>query len=131
GLGGAGLALVGGNQPWLAAHVEAVGSLPVGADVAAPAVSALAVAGLALVGAVAIANTAARWVLGAVQSALGVGIVAQTVSAILDTVGSTIPVVSGATGISGDDSVRALVTSVDVAAWPWLAIGAGVILVLT
>ncbi|MBX3093549.1 MAG: Trp biosynthesis-associated membrane protein [Cryobacterium sp.] len=131
GIAGAALALLSLTQPWLSAHVADTDPLAVGADVAAPAVSALAVASLALVGAVAIANTAVRWVLGAVQLLLGLGVVFATVTTLHDTVGAAVPAVSSVTGISGETSVRELVTGVDVALWPWLAIVAGGILMLT
>lgn len=131
GIAGAALTLLSLTQPWLGVHVAGADALAVGADVAAPAVSALAVASLALVGAVAIANTVLRWVLGAVQLLLGLGVVLATSSTLGDTVGAAIPAVSSVTGISGESSVREIVTGVDVALWPWLAIAAGGILVLT
>lgn len=131
GIAGAALTLLALTQPWLGVHVAGTDALAVGADVAAPAVSALAVASLALVGAVAIANTALRWILAAIQIVLGLGVVFATLSALSDTVGAAIPAVSGVTGISGETSVRELVTAVDVALWPWLAIAAGGILMLT
>lgn len=131
GVAGAGLALLSLTQPWLEARVTDVGSVLVGADVAAPAVSALAVASLALVGALAIANTVVRWILSGIQLLLGAGIIVATIGVLADTAGASLAAVSAVTGVSGDASVRAVIASVDVALWPWVAVAAGAVLILT
>ena len=86
GVGGAALVLLATTQPWFTAHGEQFDPVDVAADVAAPSATALAVAALALVGAVAIANTGVRRVLGLVQLLLGIGVAVVTAGALGDAV---------------------------------------------
>lgn len=131
GVAGAALGLLGVTQPWFTAEGDSFGSLAVGADVAAPSVTALSVAGLALVGAVAIANTVIRRVLGVVQLLLGAGVLIVSIRALLDPISAVLPAVSSATGVAGSESVAALVSGVVASAWPWFSIAGGVVLAVT
>lgn len=130
GVAGAAVVLLAATQPWFTAHGE-FGSADVGTDIAAPSVTALAVAGLALVGAVAIAGTLVRRLLGVVQLLLGLGIVVVSVSAVADPVRAVVPAISAVTGVGGADSVASLISDIVVAAWPWVAMAGAGILILT
>ncbi|HRN30238.1 MAG TPA: Trp biosynthesis-associated membrane protein, partial [Terrimesophilobacter sp.] len=131
GVAGAALALLGATQPWFTVRGMSFGALAVGADIAAPSVTALSVAGLALVGAVAIANTVVRRVLAAIQLLLGLGVLIVTVRALMDPITAVLPTVSTATGVAGSDSLAALVGSVDGSVWPWFSLAGGAVLMLT
>jgi len=131
GIAGAGVSLLATTQAWFTAHGAGFGVIEVGADVAAPSVTALAVAGFALVGAVAIANTLVRRILGVVQLLLGIGVALVTVRALLDPVSAVAPAVSSVTGVGGSHSVAGLIASVDVVFWPTFALVGAVILVAT
>ena len=105
-------------------HLSAAG------DVAAPALVTLALAGLALVGALAIAGPMIRYVLGAVQTLLGVTIVLSAVSALRDPVAASASLITEATGVSGAGPIAALVRSVSVTAWPAITIVVGALVVI-
>ncbi|MBK4346809.1 Trp biosynthesis-associated membrane protein [Lacisediminihabitans changchengi] len=105
-------------------HLSAAG------DVAAPALVTLALAGLALVGALAIAGPLIRYVLGAVQTLLGITVVLSAVSALRDPIAASASLITGATGVSGAAPVAALVRSVTVTAWPAVTIVVGALVTL-
>lgn len=104
--------------------------LAVSGDVAAPGLIALALAGLALTAALAIAGPVLRYVLGVLQVILGVSIAVSSITAFSNPVASSESVVTTATGVSGAKSVAALVGSVSVTAWPYLAAVVGILTVL-
>ena len=103
--------------------------LSIGGDVAAPALIALALAALALVAALAIAGPVIRLVLAALEALIGVTVVLSSFAALSDPIGSSAGAITGATGVSGEESVAALVGSVEVGAWPWLAGLAGALMI--
>lgn len=131
-LGGVGL--LAWAMPWSivvlkgvdAAH-EAIG---VTGETAAPALSALSLAGLALVAALAIAGPFFRFVLGVLESLLGVCIVWSALAAITDPVAAASPLITAATGISGSQSIAALVASATVTAWPFVALVGGALMIV-
>lgn len=118
------------TQQWVSVELDDGQQLAVGGDVAAPAVSSLALSGLVLVGALAIAGPVFRVVLGVLQSLLGATIVLSAALAILAPVAASSAVVTLATGVTGADTVDGLVTSAIVSAWSWTAAIAGLLLVL-
>ena len=127
-LAGAGLyalTLVAWTQPWFLIQLQSGAELSVAGDVAAPALSALALAGLALIAALSIAGPFFRVVLGALGVAIGALIVVSAVLAIIDPISASVAVITDATGVSGDDSLRALVASAPESAWPWLTVVIG------
>ncbi|WP_168627296.1 Trp biosynthesis-associated membrane protein [Cryobacterium sp. BB307] len=117
------LMLLAWTQPWFMVELGAVTAEPVpaGGDVAGPALPALALAGLALVAAMAIAGTLFRVVLAAVQTAIGFGGVIVASAAIANPVGAVSRLVTDLTGVSGESSLRELVTAISPTPWPWLA----------
>lgn len=126
-----GLTLVAWNAPWVTATLKDGGDVTArGAD-AAPALNALALAGIALAGALSLAPRILRYVLGALQTLLGAGIVAATVPALADPVLGAEKGISALTGVAGTESVRALVASTALSFWPAVAIVGGVLAALS
>ncbi|KQO99853.1 Trp biosynthesis-associated membrane protein [Leifsonia sp. Leaf264] len=131
---GAALALLAATQQWFTLTVTsgAGGSteLAVSGAVAAPALSALAFAALALAAALAIAGPLIRIVLGVLGLLLGGSLILSTALALGDPVAAGASVVTAATGVSGSDSVHALVGAVSSTAWPVVALVAGIVIVI-
>lgn len=98
----------------------------VAGSAAAAALSALALAGLALFGAITIAGHVFRVILGILEFVLGACVVLASVIAVSDPAGASARSITTATGVSGSASVRALVVSHSVTAWPWIAVLLGV-----
>ncbi|KQS22244.1 Trp biosynthesis-associated membrane protein [Frigoribacterium sp. Leaf186] len=130
----AGLALLSWTQDWFHVVVASPqgGDLPldVAGDVAGAPLSALALASLALFGALTIAGRVFRVVLGLLQVALGASVIVTTATAVADPVRASGSAVTTATGVDGTDSIRAIVSSVEPTAWPWLGLVAGVLAAL-
>lgn len=126
------LALLGWTQTWyelvLVESAEQPGVLLVSGQVAAPAVSALALSGLALAAALSIAGPVLRVVFGVLQSMLGASVILSVVLSELDPVTAGAPVVSQLTGITGTDSVHALVVTASSTLWPLMTLAAGALM---
>ena len=128
----AGLALNGviflaWTQEWISVVLDDRTVLVVTGDTAAPAVSALALSGLVLIGALAIAGSFFRVVLGVLQSALGATIVLSGMLAILGPAAASASVVATATGVEGGES---LVGSAALGVWPFASTISGALLVV-
>ncbi|PZQ91566.1 MAG: hypothetical protein DI534_00870 [Leifsonia xyli] len=125
----AALVFLAWSQPWftiqLSATSGAPGPLEVRGDVAAAALAPLALAVLAIVAALALAGPVFRVVFGVLEALLGACIIAVTFVALGDPVVASASAVTEATGITGTESVAALVRSVAVSGWPVVAIVAG------
>ncbi|MET0976759.1 MAG: Trp biosynthesis-associated membrane protein [Leifsonia sp.] len=130
----AGLALLSATQTWftftIASGAGGSAELVVNGSVAAPALSALSFAAIALAAALAIAGPVIRIVLGVLGVVLGGSVILSAAIAIGDPALSGASAVTKATGVSGAESVRGLVSSVTWTAWPVLALVAGILLVL-
>lgn len=124
-VGVAAAALLAWTQPWVTLELADGRTIVAAGDAAAPAVPPFALAGLALVGALTLAGLVFRIILGLLQSLLGAGLIASGVLAISDPVAASLGPLTAATGVDGLDSVRALVESSTVSAWPWVAMVAG------
>ena len=128
----AGLTLLTWTGQWFSLTLDGRSSshstIAVSGDVAAPALIALALANLALVAALAISGPVIRLVLAIVQVVLGFTVALSAVAALIDPVHASASAISGATGVTGDRSLAALVTAVSVSAWPWLAAITGVLI---
>ncbi|MBA4247507.1 MAG: hypothetical protein C0444_04325 [Microbacterium sp.] len=124
-VGVAAVALLAWTQPWVTLELADGRTIVAAGDAAAPAVPPFALAGLALVGALTLAGLVFRIILGLLQSLLGAGLIASGVLAISDPVAASLGPLTAATGVDGLDSVRALVESSSVSAWPWVAMVAG------
>ncbi|WP_349864619.1 Trp biosynthesis-associated membrane protein [Leifsonia sp. WHRI 6310E] len=131
---GSGLTLLSATQTWFSVHLTDVGShvgiLGVPGSTAAPALTALALAGLALTAALAIAGPIFRIVLALLGVLLGVSVLISAGSALADALRASSSVITTATGVAGEASIRRLVDAVDVQFWPWLAVVGGALIVL-
>lgn len=124
-----GMTLLAWTQQWFVVSLVPGGSVVVAGDVAAPALTALALSGLALVAALAIAGPVFRVVLGLLEVAIGALVVTSSAIALADPVAASASAISELTGVSGTASVAELVASVAVSAWPTVALLAGFLLV--
>lgn len=97
---------------------------------AAGSLAALALSAFALVAALSLSSLIVRRILGVVAAAVGATIVAVSQGALADPVISSGSLITDVTGISGTDSLRALVDVVNVSAWPVPAIIAGGLIVV-
>jgi hypothetical protein len=118
------------TQPWYTLVLTDGTSILVAGDVAAPALSALALSGLALAGALTIAGVFFRIVLGVLQSLLGALVITSAALALADPVSAGASAITASTGVTGAESLAALVSSVFMSALPATALGTGVALVI-
>jgi len=129
-----GIALLAWTQLWATVRLAADGTtqqvLDVTGSIAAPGLTALALAGLALAGALTIAGVVIRIILGLLEVLLGVSVVLSASLALFDPVGASAAAVTTATGIAGAESTRAAVSGAELTLWPYLALAAGVLMVL-
>lgn len=129
------LVLLAWSQPWFTLSLAAGSGdgepLIVRGDIAASGLVPLALTTLALVAALAIAGPVFRIVLGVLEALIGGCIIAVSVVAISDPVAASSAAVTELTGVSGQDSVAALVEEVSTSLWPAVAVvlGAAVVLV--
>ena len=124
----AGLTLLAWTQTWFEVVLTDGNSLSVTGEVAAPALTALALTGLVLVGSLSIAGPFFRVILGSLQTLLGITVALSSVLAIVDPIGSSGAAISEATGVAGVQRVDQ-VASLATTAWPWLALLAGALLI--
>jgi len=122
-----GILLVAWTQPWVAITLTDENSLSVLGDVSAGALSALALSGLALCGAIAIAGPVFRIILGVLQAFIGVAAALSSVIALTQPVESAAAAISEASGVSGD-AIADQVASLEVSAWPAIALIASIAL---
>jgi hypothetical protein len=123
--------LIAWTQAWFVVSLDDGARLDVDGQVAAPALSALALTSLVLVGALSIAGPFFRVVLGLLESLIGVAVVLSSAIALGDPVRASAPTISVATGVAGEESVGALVSAVAQSPWPWVALVSGALLVAT
>lgn len=131
GLALSGVVFVGWTQEWFSVALIDGPSLSVAGDVAAPALSTLALTCLVLIGALSIAGPFFRVVLGVLQVLLGATMVLSGVLALANPVQASAASVSEATGIAGSGPVAELVASVAISAWPWVSTIAAALIALT
>jgi hypothetical protein len=124
------LVFAGWTQEWFAVTLVDGPTLSVAGDVAAPALSALALTCLVLLGALSIAGPVFRVVLGVLQVLLGGTMVLSGVLALVNPVAASSASITDATGIAGDAPVAALVASIAMTAWPVLSTIAAALLAL-
>ena len=118
------------TQDWFSITIDTGQVLPVPGSVAAPALTALALSELVLLGAIAIAGPFFRIVLGVIEALVGFAIGFEALLSILDPVSASAETISTATGVAGDESIAELVTAQSVAAWPWVALVGGALIIL-
>jgi hypothetical protein len=123
----AGIVFLAWTQPWFTLTLHDGSSLSIDGDVAAPANAILALTCLVVFPALAIAGRLFRAVLGALEVLLGLTITFASGVAITTPVASSAATISTATGITGRDSITALVATVSLDAWPFVSFIAGVL----
>lgn len=124
------LTLLAWTQEWFDVVLDSGQSISVTGEVAAPALTALALSGLALAGALAIAGVVFRVILGLLQAALGALILTSALMAALDPISASSRAITDATGVAGSVSITALVSSVTASGWPWATVILGVALIV-
>jgi hypothetical protein len=122
--------MVAWTQVWFVVTTTEQVVLEVDGQVAAGALSALALTSLVLIGALSIAGPFFRVVFGVLEALIGVAVTFSSVLAVGSPVAASAPAISEATGIAGAESVDALVASVDQTPWPWVALLGGVLTIL-
>ena len=131
-LGSSSLALLAWTQVWVQAEVGLPDAgtqvLQIDGAIAAPALTALALAGFALAVALTIAGRLIRIVLGALQVLLGFSVFLAALLAVNDPADASAAAVTAATGIAGHESIQLSVLATVITAWPYVAMGAAIIM---
>jgi Tryptophan-associated transmembrane protein (Trp_oprn_chp) len=122
----AGLTLITTTQTWWTVDL-ATKSIPLAGTVAAPALTALSLCGLVLAAALALAGPVFRLVLGLLQLLLAFTIVFTTVFSLARPDQPSESAVQTATGVAGTTSIDALIRSVALTPWGFVAVVLGVL----
>ncbi len=134
GLALAALALAGWSQAWFSVSLTGQFSqhpvLEVGGDASAPAVVALALASAATVAAMTISGTIFRSILAILLTALAGCIVLSCAVALADPSSAVSSAITDATGLAGESATGRQIGSLTTTAWPFVSMGAGVLLAL-
>lgn len=123
----AALSLLAWTQPWVDVALGDGRQVTAAGDVTAPALPALALAALALVAALALAGPVFRVVLGLLLALLSTAIITSAALALGDPVGAASAAVTELSGVAGDESVRQIVQTAALTAWPSVALVAGIL----
>lgn len=125
------LAILGAwTQTWFVVTLTTGQQLEVTGDIAAPALTALALCNLVLIGALAIAGPFFRVVLSLLQALIGGVVVFSAALALAAPVSASAAAITTASGVAGDRSTAELVESYTATAWPMVSLVAGVLLVV-
>jgi hypothetical protein len=130
GLAASGVVFLAWTQQWFAIELVDGKTLVIAGDVAAGALSTLALTCIVLVGALSIAGPVFRVVLGGLEALLGLTVVLSGVLALVDPAKASAATISDSTGISGSGPIHELVAGISITAWPWVSIIAGVLVVI-
>lgn len=122
----AALTLISTTQTWWTLHL-AIKSLPIAGTVAAPALAALALCAIVLAAALALAGPVFRLILGLLQLLLSFTIVFSTIVSLARPDQPSESAVQSATGVAGSASVDALIKSVALTPWGFVAVALGVL----
>ena len=131
-LGASSLAMLAWTQVWVQAEVGLPDAgtqvLQIDGAIAAPALTALALSGFALAAALSIAGRLIRLVLGALEVLLGFSVFLAAFLAVRDPADASAAAVTAATGIAGHESIQLSVLGSVITPWPFVAMGAAVIM---
>jgi hypothetical protein len=130
GAGLSGIILLSWTQEWFVIVLDDAIAVSVAGDVAAQGLSALALAGLVLIGALSIAGRVFRVILGILQSLIGVTVAFSAFLAVSDPIAASATAITQITGVAGTASVAALVQQIEPSAWGWVALCAGIALMV-
>ncbi len=128
-LGLSALVLLAGTQSWWSIALSDT-DIEVGGTVVSPALPALALSGMALAAALTIAGPFFRVVLGVLQLLVSGTMLAAIFSTLSDPVLASAALITEATGVAGNEPIRAVVEGVAYTAWPWFAVTCGVLSLL-
>jgi hypothetical protein len=126
----AGLVSLAWSQTWYLLRLSGA-EYPVGGEIAGGALLPLALASLTLVLALTLAGPVFRVILAALDTLLGVCVVVVTAWSLSDPLRASLPVLTDATGISSEGSLRGQVAGTVITAWPYVGLAAGVLMILT
>jgi uncharacterized membrane protein (TIGR02234 family) len=126
----AGLTLISTTQTWWTVHL-ADQSLAIAGTVAAPALTALSLCALVLAAALALAGPVFRLILGLLQILISFTMVFSSILSLARPDQPSEAAVQTATGIAGSTSIDALIRSVTLTPWGFIAIALGVLAFLT
>jgi uncharacterized membrane protein (TIGR02234 family) len=126
----AGLTLISTTQTWWTVHL-AHQSLAIAGTVAAPALTALSLCALVLAAALALAGPVFRLILGLLQILISFTMVFSSILSLARPDQPSESAVQTATGIAGSTSIDALIKSVTLTPWGFIAIALGVLAFLT
>jgi uncharacterized membrane protein (TIGR02234 family) len=126
----AGLTLISTTQTWWTVHL-ADQSLAIAGTVAAPALTALSLCALVLAAALALAGPVFRLILGLLQILISFTMVFSSILSLSRPDQPSEAAVQTATGIAGSTSIDALIRSVTLTPWGFIAIALGVLAFLT
>jgi len=118
------------SQTWFTLRLSGT-ELAVPGSVAGGALLPLALTSLALVAALELAGPFFRVVLGVLDALLGVCVVAVAVWALSDPVRASLPLLVETTGISGEESLRGMVTAAAATPWPVAGLAFGILSMIT
>ena len=131
-LGASSLALLAWTQVWVQAEVGLPDAgtqvLQIDGAIAAPALTALALSGFALAAALTIAGRLIRIVLGVLEALLGFSVFLAAFLAVRDPTDASAAAVTAATGIAGHESIQLSVLGTVITAWPFVAMGAAIVM---
>jgi uncharacterized membrane protein (TIGR02234 family) len=122
----AGLTLITTTQNWWTIRLVTQ-SIPIAGTVAAPALTALTLCALVLAAALALAGPVFRLILGVLQLLVSFTIVFSSIVSLSDPDQPSESAVQTATGIAGSSSIDALIKSVTLTPWGFIAIVLGAI----
>lgn len=125
----AALTMLSVTQPWWTLDVADRSIEVLGTD-ASPALSALALSSFALTAALALAGPVFRVVLGALQTLIGFTVLFAAITSITDPVRASSALITDATGVAGARSLAELVDTVNLTAWPTVAVVSGALALL-
>jgi hypothetical protein len=126
----AGLTLISTTQTWWSVQL-AHQSLAIAGTVAAPALTALSLCALVLAAALALAGPVFRLILGLLQILISFTMVFSSILSLARPDQPSESAVQTATGIAGSTSIDALIRSVTLTPWGFIAIVLGVLAFLT
>jgi uncharacterized membrane protein (TIGR02234 family) len=123
--------MIAWSQTWSTLSLDSgvAGGAPVAVSgqTMAPGLSALGLTSLALLAALSLAGPVFRRVLGAIQLALGMIIAITTAGVLADSISAAAPALVTLTGVQDVPALRQLVVGESLSAWPFVAVGAGIL----
>ncbi|MGF3055224.1 Trp biosynthesis-associated membrane protein [Microbacterium sp. YY-01] len=128
-----GLSLIAGTQTWLTvARTDSPETIDVIGSQALALLVPLSLAALALGAAIALVGIVLRRVFAVVGVAIGAAIAVATLTVIVaQPLSSLAPAMTEVTGLAGDATLEALIATVTVSVWPWIAAIGGLLLAVT